>query len=175
MYPANLNNSYEAYPRMDIPSTAYQANNKYKNFPPMMNDGRAVNAAWQPGAFVDEAIRKDNNITSNWQYRRYLTKHAEEIKSHNFKQACNDTGYYVRNEHKPYDRSQSFRTPHMYSSVHHPAQHFGATASDIKDLYLTKEQLQERQVVPSITQAELLQNWGTYIQKQVDVNTPVKK
>ena len=91
---------YEVYPQMEVPSVAYKANNKYANFPPIMNDGRAVAASWQPGAVVDEAIRKDNNITSNWQYRRYLTKNSEEIKSHNFKQACNDIGYYIRNENK---------------------------------------------------------------------------
>lgn len=171
MFPATLRNSsvYEAYPRIDIPSTSYQTNNKYKNFPPLMHDGRSVNAAWQPGAFVDEAIRADNQITSNWQYRRYLTKHAEEIKSHNFKQACNDVGYYVRNENKEYDRSKQFRTPHMYSDIQEPVKHFDASTSDLKDLYLTKEQLQARQVVPSITQAELMKNWGTYIQKTPSV------
>ena len=55
---------YEVYPQMEVPSVAYKANNKYANFPPIMNDGRAVAASWQPGAVVDEAIRKDNNITS---------------------------------------------------------------------------------------------------------------
>ena len=157
---------YEVYPQMEVPSVAYKSNNKYANFPPIMNDGRAVAASWQPGAVVDEAIRKDNNITSNWQYRRYLTKNSEEIKSHNFKQACNDIGYYIRNENKDFDRSASLRTPHMYKDVNEPVQHTGATSSDLKELYLTKEQLQSRHVVPSITQEELMRNWGQYMNKK---------
>lgn len=154
---------YESYPQMDTPSTAYKANNKYANFPPMMHDGRNITSSWQPGTFVDEAIRKDNNIVSNWQYRKYLTDNAEQIRNHNFKQACNDVGYYVRNEPDGSDRSTTYRTPYVYKDSQAPVQHIGASASELKDLYLTKEQLQARQVVPSMTQAELLQNWGSYM------------
>jgi hypothetical protein len=156
---------YEVYPQIDIPSVAYKSNNKYANFPPIMNDGRAVMASWQPNAVVDEVIRKDNRITSNWQYRRYLTKNAEEIRSHNFKQACNDIGYYIRNENKDLDRSIAMNPPHTYKNVNEPIQHIGATTSDMKELYLTKEQLQSRQVVPSITQDELMRNWGQYMRQ----------
>jgi hypothetical protein len=150
---------YDAYPNMHLPSVTYQSNNKYSNFPPIMNDGRSVHASWQPGAVVNEIIRKDNNIQSNWQYRRYLVENAEEIKSHNFKQACNDVGYYVRNEHQEIDNRSGHLPPKIYESFTEPISHRGASSSDLKDVYLTKEQLQAKQVIPSMTQAEIMKNW----------------
>ena len=150
---------YDAYPNVHIPSVAYQSNNKYTNFPPIMNDGRSVHAAWQPGAVVNEAIRKENNIKSNWQYRKYLVENSEEIKSHNFKQACNDVGYYVRNENKEIDNLSPYLPPKMYKDFNEPISHRGAMPSDLKQMYLTKEQLQAKQVIPSMTQAEIMKNW----------------
>ena len=132
---------------MDTPSTAYKANNKYANFPPMMHDGRNITSSWQPGTFVDEAIRKDNNIVSNWQYRKYLTDNAEQIRNHNFKQACNDVGYYVRNEPDGSDRSTTYRTPYVYKDSQAPVQHIGASASELKRAQTTQEirgQVQEQ-------------------------------
>jgi hypothetical protein len=149
---------YDAYPNMHLPSTTYQSNNKYSNFPPMMNDGRSVQASWQPCAVVNEIIRKDNNIQSNWQYRRYLVENAEDIKSHNFKQACNDVGYYVRNEHQEID-NRATQPPKFYESFTEPVSHRGSSSSDLKDVYLTREQLQAKQVIPSMTQAEIMKTW----------------
>jgi hypothetical protein len=154
----------EAYINTNIKEAHYKSNNKYANFPALMTDGRSVSASWQPSAFVDESIRKDNNIQSNWQYRRYLINNANDIRSHNFNQACNDTGYYIRNENKEIENSTNYKTPHIYKNITDPVEHVGASNSDLKELYLTKEQLHARTVVPSITQAELIQNWGVYIQ-----------
>ena len=55
---------YESYPQMETPSTSYKANNKYANFPPMTHDGRNITSSWQPGTFVDEAIRRLSQIGS---------------------------------------------------------------------------------------------------------------
>ena len=154
----------EAYVTSNIKERHYKSNNKYANFPALMTDGRSVSASWQPTAFVDESIRKDNNIQSNWQYRRYLINNANDIRNHNFHQACNDTGYYIRNENKDFENSTNYKTPHIYTNIRDPVEHVGASKSDLKELYLTKEQLQARTVVPSITQAELIRNWGVYLQ-----------
>jgi hypothetical protein len=80
-------NSFEtlscAYPiiKETVPQSAlgYRTNNKYPEFPPLMNDGRAVTASYQPEAVLNEKLIRSNNIQSNWQYRRYLTNHAKEI------------------------------------------------------------------------------------------------
>ena len=54
------------------------SNNIHFNFPPIMNDGRNF-ATWQPGAVINNAIRKEQNIKSNWDYRLYLTNNADSI------------------------------------------------------------------------------------------------
>jgi hypothetical protein len=35
----------------------------------------------------------ENGITSNWQYRRYLTQNANSIMKTNFRESANDVGY----------------------------------------------------------------------------------
>ena len=172
--PSKALSVYDAYPNMHLPSTAYQSNNKYSNFPPMMNDGRSVQASWQSGAVVNEIIRKDNNIQSNWQYRRYLVENAEDIKSHNFKQACNDVGYYVRNEHQEIDNRVT-QPPKFYESFTEPVSHRGASSSDLKDVYLTREQLQAKQVIPSMTQAEIMKTWKNLYTVDKENSGSVKK
>jgi hypothetical protein len=42
---------------------------------------------------------KENDIKSNWMYRKYLTKNLS-IQKQNFKEALNDTGYNFNNELK---------------------------------------------------------------------------
>ena len=56
------------------------SDNIHFNFPPIMMDGRNY-ATWQPGAVVNEQIRENNNITSNWDYRTFLQKNAVKIES----------------------------------------------------------------------------------------------
>lgn len=115
-----------------------------------MNDGRSVHSSWQPGAVVDELIRKENNIQSNWQYRKYLVENSEEIKNHNFKQACNDVGYFIRNENQHIEQSRiGVGEPQLRYNI-----------SDLKQMYLSKEQLHAKQVIPSMTQADVMKNWG---------------
>jgi hypothetical protein len=119
-----------------------------------MNDGRSISASWQPGTVVNQKIQKDNGIQSNWQYRQYLAKHANEIRAQHFQAACTDTGYFVR-DHK----DSLYLTPQIYSSLQEPIKHRGSQSSDLKDLYLTREQLQAKQVVPSLTQAEMMEHF----------------
>uniref|UniRef100_A0A6C0HK71 Uncharacterized protein n=1 Tax=viral metagenome TaxID=1070528 RepID=A0A6C0HK71_9ZZZZ len=150
MFSKGASSFNDAYPELSPPTLAYQSNNKYLNFPPIMNDGRSVHSSWQPGAVVDELIRKENNIQSNWQYRKYLVENSEEIKNHNFKQACNDVGYFIRNENQHIEKSRI--------GVGEPQVRYNI--SDLKQMYLSKEQLHANQVIPSMTQADVMKNWG---------------
>jgi hypothetical protein len=135
-----------AFPTIDkIPASArgYELNNQHKHFPPLMSDGRSVIAAWQPEAYVDDAIKNTHRITSNWEYRKYLTNNAESIMRHNFAEACNDVGYFV-NE----NGWMSQQSP-VQNSQPQP------TTSDLKQLYLSVEQLDARRHAPVLTQDEL--------------------
>ena len=148
-----------AYANIQVPTSQYQSNNKYENFPPIMNDGRSILASWQPGAIINERIVQQNGIQSNWQYRKYLADHANEIRSQNFLAACTDAGYYDNSFQGP-ACGATYTPPILYSSINEAPKHRGSTQSDLKDLYLSKEQLQARKVIPSMTQAELVQQFG---------------
>lgn len=158
---------YKAYSNIEepIPSTGYQSNNKYANFPPKMNDGRSVHASWQPGAVVNEAMLQESGIKSNWQYRKYLVENGDHIRRQNFLYACNDTGYFIRNEKTGVEDTSRYSHPAFYGSVDEPIKHIGASISDLKSSYLTREQLDSRRVIPTMTQDELIKKWGNVIEK----------
>jgi hypothetical protein len=127
------------------------SNNIHFNFPPIMNDGRNF-AKWQPGAVINQEIRKENNIQSNSQYRQFLVENADSIISSNQQDACDNCGYcscIVSGE-------SISNTPFLYSSCMDNSQPYGYENSDLKSLYLSSYQLQSRMVSPLITQDELL-------------------
>ena len=128
----------------------YQTNNKYTGFPPLMNDSRSLIACWQPEATINNNIIKEQKIKSNWQYRKYLQDNASEIMKYNMEEACNDNGYYI-------SHGESKSTPAFYNSLQEPTK----DSSDLKNMYLSKEQLAARKISPSITQSQLIESWGS--------------
>ena len=153
-----------AYPiiKETIPQSAlgYKTNNKYPAFPPLMSDGRAITASYQPEAILNEKLIRSNNIESNWQYRRYLTHHAKEIMEYNFREASTDSGYFARYSDLPTINSNQTlgftTTPYLYSSVTDSAKPVGFETSDLKEIYLSREQLDARRISPVVTQDEFL-------------------
>lgn len=128
------------------------SNNIHFDFPPIMNDGRNF-AKWQPGAQINEEIRKENDIKSNWQYRKYLTTNADSIIKSNQLEACDECCYCpALKTGEPISN-----TPFLYKSCMDKSQPYGYENSDLKNLYLTSTQLQARMVAPAITQDQILQ------------------
>jgi hypothetical protein len=198
MFKNSLETISSAYPviKESLPQSAlgYKTNNKYPEFPPLMSDGRAVTASYQPEAVLNEKLLRSNNIQSNWQYRRYLTKHANEIMEYNFREASNDAGYFARQDDVPSSQSNKIlgvsSTPYLYSSSTdlsnpktsdlHQQRKDSAPAgltsswsmiqneintapegrfpmfSDLKEIYLSREQLDARRISPVVTQDEFL-------------------
>ena len=123
------------------------SNNIHFNFPPIMSDGRNY-SSWQPSAVTNEHIRKREHIESNWEYRRFMTNHGLEIMKMNNKEACYNLGL---NPHISTDRTPSDNVPHMYSHSTDTRQPgYGYTTSDLKNPYLSREQLQSKMLSPSI-------------------------
>jgi hypothetical protein len=153
-----------AYPiiKETIPASSlgYNTNNKYPEFPPLMSDGRAVFGSWQPESILNADLLESNNIKSNWQYRRYLTKNSKEIMEYNFRESCNDAGYFKRPIDLPSMQSNSVtgftNSPYLYKSVLDNTSVLGHDNSDLKNLYLTREQLNARKISPVVTQEEFI-------------------
>ena len=161
------NTVQSAYPiiKETVPQSerGYKTNNKYPQFPPLMNDGRSITASWQHDAVTNATLIKDNNIRSNWEYRQYLTKNADKVAEQNFRESSNDLGYNNRFATVPNIQSNQFygaSGPAMYASILDDKQVLGHTTSDLKTTYLTREDLQSRKFSPVITQAQFIKTLG---------------
>jgi len=136
-------------------SLGYKTNNKYPEFPPLMSDGRSVTATWQPESSINEDLISKNNIKSNWEYRKFLTDNAKEIMEYNFLESSTDVGYYKRPIDIPSISKNTIsggvkNTPYLFSSIHDTTRPPGYSSSDLKDLYLSREQLEARKVAPTL-------------------------
>ena len=128
--------------------TCYSAsNNIHFNFPPIMADGRNY-ASWQPDAVVNNRIQSQEGITSNWAYRQFLQHNSNKIRQYNNKEACYALGL---DPHIPNDAEPSNNVPHTFRSIfdnNRPG--FGYSNSDLKNPYLTSEQLNSRLSTPIV-------------------------
>ena len=129
-------------------ATCYSgSNNIHFNFPPIMADGRNY-ASWQPEAVVNERIQKQANIHNNWSYRNYLQKNADQIMKYNNLEACYDLGLptHFQTNHTP-----STNVPYIFKSTFDSGNPgYNYPNSDLKNPYLTSEQLNARLIAPSI-------------------------
>jgi hypothetical protein len=130
-------------------ATCYSgSNNIHFNFPPIMSDGRNY-ASWQPEAVINQNIQKQENINSNWNYRKFLQNNGLEIMKFNSFQACNQLGL---DPHIQTDATPSTNVPHKFTSSFDSSRPgFGYCNSDLKNPYLSKEQLNARLISPSIS------------------------
>lgn len=131
------------------------SNNIHFDFPPLMADGRNY-ATYQPGSKISDDIRKQAGITTNWQYRKYMVQNAETIIKNNQLDACDQCcACPVR---QTMGSVNDKNTPFLYKSCADGSQPHGYETSDLKQLYLSKYQLECRRYTPVITQAQLLQS-----------------
>ena len=152
-----------AYPTVNetIPpsSLGYHSNSKYDGFPALMSDGRPVTASYQSDAVLNDYLLKQSNVQSNWEYRQYLIKNGAEIIKFNSVEAANDSGYYKRY----IDFDSTYSSPYVYPSFVDTNKPVGYETSDLKEKYLSREQLQSRMVSPQITQEQLLQGYSSQL------------
>jgi hypothetical protein len=128
--------------------TCYNSsNNTNFNFPPIMNDGRNF-ATWQPESVVNERIQQKEGITSNWNYRIYLQQNAQQIMNYNNQEYCYSLGM---DPHYNTDDTPSKNVPHTFKNTFDTSvPGFGYSNSDLKQPYLSREQLNARLVSPSV-------------------------
>jgi hypothetical protein len=129
-------------------ATCYSgSNNIHFAFPPIMNDGRNY-SSWTADSTMNNQIKRDANITSNWDYRRYLQTNAHQIMKQNTAGACYTLGInpvtLINNETLP-------SSPFVFKSTQdNQGPPFGYENTDLKNMYLSREQLNARMISPSI-------------------------
>ncbi len=118
------------------------------NYSLIMSDKRAF-SSWQPNSEINEELRKKANITSNWDYRKYLVKHADEIIEGNKLSICSSCsaspGYFNTN-------SASRNVPFLFKSSLDNSKPDGFESSDLKTEYLNRQQLNAQLAAPIFAQ-----------------------
>ena len=128
------------------------SNNIHFNFPPIMQDGRTY-SSYQPEAVVNQRIQEVNNINTNWKYRQFLTQNADQIMQFNTTEACYTLGL---SPHYATNATPSSNVPFLYKSTFDTSSPgFGYPTSDLKNPYLSRQQLEARMISPSITMNEV--------------------
>ena len=125
------------------------SNNIHFDFPPIMSDGRNF-ASWQPEAVVNDRIQKQEQITTNWDYRQYMQKNGLQIMKYNTTEVCHELGL---DPHTvvPHTKTTELNVPFTYKSSFDTCNpRIGNNTSDLKNPYLSREQLNLRMVAPSI-------------------------
>ena len=143
------------------------SNNIHFDFPPIMADGRNF-ASWQPGGSRNANIRRKENISTSWQYRDYLTKNAVDIMKDNMMSACDQCcacpARYPSVQSHSTTAAKNTTTPdtvrntipYLYKSCVEKTKPFGYETSDLKNVYLSRQQLEMRMTTPIITQDQLI-------------------
>jgi hypothetical protein len=147
---SSYKNAYQPA-QYNINSLNYGANNQYKGFPPKMSDSRSLVSSSQPVSVVDYYLN-DQNSKSNWAYRQYLQNNSQQIQNEMQRKSLNDVGYYQRfiQNVSDYPNITQPIIPYFFSSIFDNNKPFGYQNSDLKEIYLTKEQLNARLMSPKI-------------------------
>ena len=123
-------------------------NNTYYTIDPQQEFQGTSYSLWQPGTQTNQKIQIDSGITSNWKYRQYMQKNAKQIMKYNTMQTINTSG---NNPYSVLNTNPTNNNPHLYKSTHdtsNPA--YGFRNSDLKQDYITKQQIKAKMISPSI-------------------------
>ena len=121
-------------------------NNQYYT----MNMSSPINPAWQPQAYVNNKIILDSQITSNWKYRQYIQQNANQIMKYNSMESIYSSG---NNPYSVTNNKPESKTPYMFTSLHDnslPNYNFDYYNSDLKQNFVSNQQLQARMVAPTM-------------------------
>ena len=123
------------------------SNNTYYTLPPLMSDGRNY-SSWQPESIVNDQIKQDAGINSNWKYRQYLQNNANTIMKYNTMETINASG---NNPYAVDNKVPSANVPYLFSSIHDPSNpSVGANNTDLKRDYMIKQQTSAQMFSASI-------------------------
>lgn len=103
---------------------------------------------WNPYGSTTQKLLVNSEINSNWKYRQYMQKNANEIMKFNTMQSIDDSG---NNPYSVLNTNTVGNTPYLYTSIHdtnNPS--YGFRNSDLKQDYITKQQMKSRMISPSI-------------------------
>lgn len=123
-------------------------NNTYYTIDPQQQFQGFNYSSWQPEALTNNKILVETSITSNWKYRQYMQKNANQIMKYNTMESIYTSG---NNPYTVLNTNPTNKSPYLYNSIHdttNPA--YGFKNSDLKQEYMTKQQMKSKMISPSI-------------------------
>jgi hypothetical protein len=152
-----------AYPiiKETVPASnlGYHSNNRYDGFPPLMSDGRSIVATGKSEPLSHNALLKKTGIVNNAQYREYMIKNSRQIMMDEFRSASNDTGFSEEGRFADYllaavapvpTAKDAKQMPYPGNQGHgNQGQKIAYKTSDLKEIYLSREQLVEKRNYPA--------------------------
>lgn len=130
--------------------TCYKGtNNIHFTYPPLMSDSRLF-SDYRSSSLEDEKIKENSNIQTNSDYRHYLQTNADNIIKNNQLSACNEYNscYYNNNKISDTDLNYKSNTPYIFNNTLSKDQPYGYDESDLKNIYLSREELQANMYAP---------------------------
>jgi len=118
------------------------SNNIHSNFPALMNDGRNIKQNIDD-TYYENVLKSQLNIKNNTQYRNYLQTNADQIILNNQLVSCNQCGYNLNNTSVNLNSN-----PYIFNSILDREQPYGYVNSDLKNIYLSKQQLNASKKLP---------------------------
>ena len=129
-----MNNYYTIEPNKEFQTTSY--------------------SSWQPDSINNQKILLDTGIKSNWQYRQYMLKNANQIMKYNTMEYIYTSGNnpYTNKDNQSLNSSQQLNSsPQLYTSLHDTSSPiYGINNSDLKQDYITNEKMKSRMIAPNI-------------------------
>jgi hypothetical protein len=128
------------------------SNNIHFNYPPLMDDSRLF-SDYNSSVLNDNVLKHRNNIRTNNDYRKYLQTNGDAIIKNNQLIACNECTvcpYYYNN-----NNTINSKTPYIFQSILSQDQPYGYETSNLKNLYLTQQQLDAQKHVTKYIMSEL--------------------
>ena len=130
------------------------SNNIHFNYPPLMEDSRLF-SDYNSSVLNDNVLKHRNNIQTNSDYRKYLQTNSNAIIKNNQLIACNECSVcpYYNNSISNSNNATS-KTPYIFMSTLTQDQPYGYETSNLKNIYLSQQQLDAQKHVTkySITQ-----------------------
>jgi hypothetical protein len=123
-------------------------NNIHFKFPPLMSDGRSTN--WNPSCERNEIMIAQAGIQNNTDYRRYLQHNSKSIMYNNWKEVVDRYPYTV--ERTPFTSSSSQQFVRQGNDVP-----YGYLSSDLRNEYLSREELNKKTTLPIMSQEAYFQ------------------
>lgn len=166
MFSSSLNeftNLENAYPKLnfEFSRTMYPVHKNIQTpeIPTIMSAGQPVFANWQPEAANNSDLLTKANITTNWQYRKYLTQNAKDLMEYNYRESNNENSLAVRQSEVPKigcNKVQGMtNTPRLQTNVVDTTHRFGKPTSDLKNMYLSQQQATALKISPVVEQDTL--------------------